>query len=304
MSSRLWRVPLQLAVTIALLVWLWRMADGEDLLRRLGQAHLGWVAAALALTVPNIVLAALRWRYTARQVGADMGLGAAVREFYMAMFLNQVLPGGMAGDAIRAWRHGRSSAAGGSMGPAIRAVVIERIAGHLALGASVLAGMAFWATLPGALPELRIWGPILGAVAVLGAAVAAIMLFARRGAGGRIERFLRDSRRALFSRRTLGTQLALASLVTLSCLAVFYCAAHAVQAPVSVFHLLVLVPTLLLSMSIPISVGGWGLREAVAVALWSMAGLPGEEALAASVAYGLLNLLGSLPGALMLLRWR
>jgi hypothetical protein len=54
-------------------------------------------------------------------------------------------------------------------------------------------------------------------------------------------------------------------------------------------------------MAIPLSIAGWGLRETAAVALWAMAGLPAEGALAASILYGLLNLLGSVPGALALL---
>ncbi len=80
----------------------------------------------------------------------------------------------------------------------------------------------------------------------------------------------------------------------------FYCAARAVHAPLSFFHLLALVPGALFAMSIPISIGGWGLREASAVALWSMAGLSPEAAMASSVLYGLLSLLGALPGAIVL----
>lgn len=306
MSPRAWRVPLQLAVTTVLMVWLWRMTDGSDLLRRLQAAHPGWVAAGLTLLMVQVVVAALRWRYTARQIGAGIEVGTAVREFYLALFLNQVLPGGLGGDAVRAWRHGRRSTAqdGGRMGPAIRAVVIERASGYLALGPGVLAGMALWPTLPGALPGMQIWLPLAGAVVLLAAAVVLVLVLARRQGGGAIGRFLADSRRALLSRRTIGPQLGYTALLLTGLLAVFYCGAHAVGASLSVFHLLVLVPAVILSMSIPISMGGWGLREATAVALWTMAGLPGEEALAASIAYGLLNLLGSLPGALVLLHWQ
>ena len=80
----------------------------------------------------------------------------------------------------------------------------------------------------------------------------------------------------------------------------FYCAARAVHEPLSVFHLIALVPGALLAMSIPISVGGWGLREASAVTLWTMAGLSPGAALASSILYGILSLLGALPGAVFL----
>ena len=53
----------------------------------------------------------------------------AVREYYLAMFLNQVLPGGVLGDVTRAWRHARLE----DTGRAVRAVVFERASGQLVM---------------------------------------------------------------------------------------------------------------------------------------------------------------------------
>jgi uncharacterized protein (TIRG00374 family) len=152
MSWRGWRVPLQLGVTLLLLAALWRLSDSEALVHRLRTAEPGWLVAGLLVTVPLMLLCALRWRYTARQLGAELGFGHALRELYLSLFLNQILPGGLTGDAIRAWRHGRREAARERqrMGP----VVIERMAGYLALGPVGLAGLALWPSLPGAVPAM------------------------------------------------------------------------------------------------------------------------------------------------------
>jgi uncharacterized protein (TIRG00374 family) len=61
-----------------------------------------------------------------------------------------------------------------------------------------------------------------------------------------------------------------------------------------------LVPISLLIAMVPITIGGWGLREGAFVALFSRSGVATEEALAISIAYGLLHIASALPGAVAL----
>ncbi|MFN3615200.1 MAG: UPF0104 family protein, partial [Rubrimonas sp.] len=65
---------------------------------------------------------------------------------------------------------------------------------------------------------------------------------------------------------------------------------------------LVVVPLTLTAMLIPVSVGGWGLREGAAAAVWPLAGFSAQAGLAASVAFGLLALVAALPGLVVALR--
>ena len=60
-------------------------------------------------------------------------------------------------------------------------------------------------------------------------------------------------------------------------------------------------PVVLFSMVIPLTIGGWGVREATAGTVWALAGLPESEGVAASVTYGLLVLVSALPGLMVLL---
>ncbi len=54
-------------------------------------------------------------------------------------------------------------------------------------------------------------------------------------------------------------------------------------------------------MLVPAPVAGWGVREATAAALWGAVGLTVVDGVAISAAYGILVLVSSLPGALVLL---
>ena len=58
----------------------------------------------------------------------------------------------------------------------------------------------------------------------------------------------------------------------------------------------------LLAMAIPLSIAGWGVREGAAALVWQAAGLDPAQGVAISISYGVVILLSSLPGALMLLR--
>lgn len=59
---------------------------------------------------------------------------------------------------------------------------------------------------------------------------------------------------------------------------------------------LVLVPTALFIAMLPISIGGWGVREGAFVVLLRLAGLDAVEALSLSLLSRLVNLVVDLPG--------
>ena len=78
-------------------------------------------------------------------------------------------------------------------------------------------------------------------------------------------------------------------------------AARAVGVETPMPILLPLVAPVLMAMLVPMTVAGWGARAGAAAALWAAVGLPGAEGVAVSVAYGLLVLFASVPGAVVLL---
>ncbi len=81
----------------------------------------------------------------------------------------------------------------------------------------------------------------------------------------------------------------------------FLIASDAIGAPLPLIAAVTVIPLCLLTMLIPIGIGGWGTREAAAAALWPLFGFTGAEGLAASLLYGLLSLVGAaLPGIVVL----
>ncbi|SIQ93730.1 conserved hypothetical protein [Rhizobium sp. RU35A] len=288
------RILVRIAASLAALCLLPLLAfwiKPATILDALAQVSLWHVALGLVLVQGQIVLSALRWRLAAERLGQQITAGAAIREYYVASAVNQVVPGGMAGDVLRAWRMAQDGAGGWQR--AARAVVYERLSGQIAFLALCLVGIPFWPLLPGA--ALQAGHHLLLAGAVLTAAVIAALLLLRRFSG------LRDELAEVFVRRgALLRQGGLSLAVVCGYVALFLVSADAVGAPLPVAAMVTIVPMTLAAMLIPTGLGGWGTREAAAAALWPLAGLSSASGLSASLLYGALALAGALPGLVIL----
>lgn len=304
------RLTFSLALLAALLAWL----DVTAIAAEIEDLSPGWALVALSLTLPQVAISAWRWRFTARLLGVPLSRRAAFGDYYLATFLNQLLPGGVMGDVTRAWRHASTS---GTRGPAIRAVIIERISGQLALWliALLALSMPIWHTPlsqagDAALATLTTLDPWAWAVLTVIVPGAAITLAWLRGHPPHaIERLSQrltkglagDLSRTLTDARVWPRQLLASLLVVASYIAVYVCAARAIGVDTALITLLAVIPPVLMAMALPLSVAGWGLREGAAALVWAGVGLPAEQGVAISMAYGVLVLVSSLPGGVFLL---
>ena len=291
-------MALRLAVSLLLLVVVWWSVDTDEVVSHLRAMRPGWVVVALAISVVQVAGSAWRWRFTATRLGIALPLATAIREYYLATFLNQVLPGGVTGDVSRAWRHVHTLAPA-SPGRVIRAVVLERASGQIVMTVvaliSVISLSATWSVAP----------PLVIAAAGFALALAVLLVRwvwrhepSRQSIAADI---VRDARVALFTGHTFIIQTASSLVVVASYLATFLVAARAVGVDTPWMTLLPLVAPVLVAMLVPVTVAGWGIREGAAAALWTSVGLTPAEGVAVSVSYGLLVLLGSVPGAVVLL---
>ena len=65
------------------------------------------------------------------------------------------------------------------------------------------------------------------------------------------------------------------------------------------FSWISLVPPVMLIMTIPISIGGWGVRETAMVTFFGLIGVSGEGAFALSVVFGLTGMAVAIPGGII-----
>jgi uncharacterized membrane protein YbhN (UPF0104 family) len=80
---------------------------------------------------------------------------------------------------------------------------------------------------------------------------------------------------------------------------VFYMLAESLELGVTFLDCLVMVPSVLLLATVPVSGAGWGVREGAMVAAFGLLGVPAGGAAAASVLFGLGMAITALPGGLL-----
>lgn len=281
-------------------VLLWRLGTGVflDGLRRIDTPTL---VIGLVIGAVTTVLSAWRWQLVARSLGLRLPLGPAVGDYYRALFLNAALPGGVLGDVHRAVRHGQSE---GDIGRGVRAVVLERTAGQIAL---TVFGAGALLILPSPVrADVRSFAP-LAAAGVAGAIAIVVALRMNKAPGrrgGALRSTLAEARRALLSRKN-GPGVALSSAVILAGhVGMFVVSARVAGSAASVAEVTPIAVLALVAMGLPLNVGGWGPREGVTAWAFAAAGLGANTGLATAVVYGVLSFVAALPGLVVLVvRW-
>lgn len=291
-------LALKAAVSLGLLAWLGaRMLerDGVEALgARLGGLDAGWLTLAVGLHFAAVVAGVARWRLLLRAARISMGFGFLLRSFLVGRFVGAFTPSTTGLDGWRLFEVGRAS---GAMGRSAAAIAAEKLVG--------LVGMALVCAALVPFGGLRLMGDdalwlaaLLGGGAALGLwamrAPAWVSALAARLPGGvhaRVESGLTALRE---SRLTLGQSfravgLGVASHLALS--AVFFATARAVGVDVDASILLVVGNAIVIAVLLPLSIGGVGVREGVAVVLLAGAGVGATDAV-------LVALLGYLTGQL------
>ncbi|MEN3791633.1 lysylphosphatidylglycerol synthase transmembrane domain-containing protein [Fulvimarina sp. MAC3] len=289
---------LRIFVPLALLAGLLSVVDVRAAFNLVIGASPVPLIVALALVQVQIVLAAVRWRLTALSIGQHLGLKRAIFEYYGASLLNLVLPGGVSGDMVRIARNHHDEHGKGDLERSAHAVILERASGQLAFALVAALGLAIWAMTGGDAPDEAATG--VKTIALIIAGIVAVLLVIATVAHGRVrkalQRFGAALRLAFLRPKQAVYQLVLSFALVTAYLAVFGLASYAIGAPLDLYQILLFVPPVLLTMLVPVSVGGWGVREAAAAALWPLAGYAPSEGVAASMLYGLVSTAGALPG--------
>ncbi|XQU13497.1 flippase-like domain-containing protein [Vreelandella titanicae] len=294
-SPWLRRVVVSLALLGAVAMWV----EPQAIVAEVQRFSAEWVVLALAISTLQIMLCAWRWQFTAGLIDVPLRFAYALREYYLALLVNQLLPGGVLGDAGRAHRHATQAQ---SRGRAWRAVIIERASGQVAVVMLTLTALLFSPLWHAALGGAVITAVGLSALAALAAIIVSGLLLRQRfspwlaGLPSWCQALARDVRRGLLRRGVWPQQLLSSLAIVLSYGLVMVCAARAIGVELPSLQVLALTPVLLLAMLIPFSVAGWGLREGAAAGVWALVGLPPAQGVAVSLAYGVLVLLASLPG--------
>lgn len=286
---------LHLIVPICLLFLIFSSVSSAEVLSRIAAIAPGWLVAALLAAQVQIVLSALRWQLTARSIGMPLPFGRALAEYYLSGAINMTVPGGVLGDGVRAIRSREIN----GFEAAAHAVLIERLAGQLALAVVLAAGLLLSGI--STLQQVGVFAVALVTVgAILGPRLGRVLPM--QDVPDVVGRFLSSIRQSWFGPRIGMTQMLLSLLIVAANLASFSFAAAATGSILGLVEVLYTVPLILFAMLIPFSIAGWGYREGAAAAIFPLIGATAAAGVSASVIFGAVILVANLPGLFVLMR--
>jgi hypothetical protein len=283
----------QVAATAAMLVLTIGMLDRTELRIRLVQADLLWLAVGLGLIFLQQCIAAVRWRI----IAGEFQLPRNSIPFFLLWHgvgttAGQVLPSTIGGDAVRAVALLRPR----QLAPAVRSVIADRLVGMITLSFLVIVGFALS---PSIFSENYAMLAALS-LALAGVAVSIVLIVSSAKLKGR-NLVVRGARavgtdlRVLAGAPSGGLLLAQSLTIHLLSIGAFMAVARAVGIPdpnAVIFGSVVCCA--LLASVLPISVGGWGLREGFVVIAAGVLGTSAEAAISVSVMFGAILILASI----------
>ncbi len=255
---------------------------------RLSQISVGWIGIGVIIAILQIFAGALRWQAISALCGAPLTTLRAFRYNMIGAFFNQTLPSSIGGDAVRLWLIGRM---GAGWRAASYSILTDRAVGFIALAVVIVASLP-WSYGMIADQQGRL-ALLLVDVAALAAGVGFLIFghlhfsFLKRWWPTRhVHACSVIANQVIFSRNS-GPQISILSLaIHVMAVGIAWCAVRSIAASASFEQIFMLTPPIMLITMLPISIAGWGVREATMMVAFGYAGLSPADGTVVSILYG------------------
>lgn len=290
------RLLVRIGVPGAVVVALVERFGTGPFLRAVERITFDSLGAALVATAATTVCSAWRWTWIARRLDLCLEVRSAVPAYYRSQFLNLVLPVGVLGDVHRALRHGDDQ---GARGRAFRAVAWDRVIGQVGLvGLTLVAVLGLPSVLRGSVASLTL--TVLGVGGLTALTLAGARRRGRPQVAGRATAAVIADLRRLFAGGGPWLPVLLSVAAAAGHLVVLLVALRTAHVDLSLLQAVPLLLVVLVASSLPTNIAGWGPREGVAAWVFSTGGFGAANGITVAAAYGILTLVGSSPGVLVL----
>ncbi len=306
----------KLSVTIGLVAFFLSRQSFSEIQDVLENPHWGWLLGALGVYAISAFGGALQWSFILKATGIVAPRRELQRLYFIGLFFNNFLPANIGGDAYKIVDLGRRE--NRALG-VFCSTLLDRLIGLTALTTLAVFFLALAAVRKIALPG---WSLMLIPVTIALVMLLALLLsqrlgnslpaFLRRLGWTRLATWLSSvtSELALFRSKVRWLNFIFLFSVLVQFLRMVTHLLVAVGLgltlnPEQMVQLMVLVPMLALSLALPITINGIGLRESVAAQLLIFSGLAASEVVAMEAVAYFVQLVFSLQGGVLLLlgRW-
>jgi len=301
LSSRLFKA----AVSAALLLYMARRFGPANIAASMGSADPFFLLYALVVFVASGVLGAVQWGILLRFHGIRVGFGVVVSRYFMGLFFNYILPGFVGGDVVRVYHTARDS---GRTTQAFSSTLADRVIGLMVL---LLFSLCAFSLLPKgpadrafpvAVLMFSILAGFIGAFAVKPVGRFLDRRFRRfmpESVRGKLAAVYREMHELTRAPATLAAVFGTSVCIQLTRIGVHYLCGRAVGIEAGFVYFALFVPVMEIVASLPVSVGGVGVRETMGVTLFSTIGILRPDVVAYTLLATLTGFIGSLPGGIV-----
>ena len=281
----------RLGVSAALLYFVLRSIDLPAFWERVKSMNPAWILLALAAYAFTQSIAVWRWNRLLRAQHIEVERRRLTESIWVSMFFNNFLPSNIGGDVVRI---ADTAPAAGSKTLAMTVILVDRVLGLTAL-VIIAASGALVATLLGVhIPGARwLWlASALGAVAAIsviampqlvGHALMPVRALNKPWLTERAQRLEDAVIRFRNAPSAVAGAFAGAMVVQITLVAFYLLTAEGLSVPLPMFLGAVLIPVSLVVQMAPVSINGFGVREAVFAFFFRRFGLPPDAAVALSL---------------------
>ncbi|MBN2031020.1 flippase-like domain-containing protein [bacterium] len=290
-----------------LIGYLLRRIGMGNVIEHLQSADVSWLCGATVLFTASLFIGSCQWWILLKSEGIEINWKKTVSFYFVGLFFNNFLISGLGGDLFRMIDIKRYSKNGTS---AVSSVFLDRF-----MGLFVLSGMAVFA-IPWILIRggslFQLWFPLV----FLTAGWILILLFLFNSAfAGLLKRLLQKITPKKISahvqeiyqkiwqfgrKRHLLIQVGILSIIIQSArIMTHYCLGRSLGIMLSPLYFFLLIPLIAVMASLPVSVGGLGIREQSGVVLFGLLGVHTIQAFTMEALAYLFAVVLSLPGGLI-----
>lgn len=307
-------LTLQTLVSIGLLVWIfWKPEFRAQAWQVISQARPGWLVAGFLVAGLANLLGVVRWNVFLRMQGLRLPGWDVLRISFVGLFFNNFLVGAVGGDVVKVvWLAAR----GHRKSSALLSVLMDRMSG---LPPLIVASLVFILWRLDWLQQSPVVAGVTHFIFVYLGVVTALMVLSFVLASTRLihrlpERFPGRAQIHEFNTaylefikcwpRTLWASF-LSLLILLIHFFTFYCSARAFDLQLPLMDFFALMPAVDIISAMPVSLGGFGVREQLFVTLLGdLAGVPAAQAVSISLGGALLAMVWGLAGLALLPSYR
>lgn len=289
---------IKIIITAALFWGIFSKTDGIKIIETISQISLLSFSLMIAgFWVIQIAIAA-RWRFILQAQNQDVPLTSLIKAVFIGHLFNQGLPSSIGGDLYRIMALHQHHI---PLGTCLSSVLFERLIGFLGLGLLCLICTPLeW----GAIQNTALFWPVILSLSLFIVIMIGLFIvhnFTQRwitflSFSKKIQPFVDLVQNIVQYRHYLIPAVIISGFVSivsiLNCLVLL----NGLSLELTFSQAYLVFPVVFILSSLPISLGGWGVREGLMMIAFQTFGIAGETALAFSLLYGFIQLLSAIPG--------